>query len=112
MSLQAEACGCGYGRFTPAIDRKSYGRNRIRWSVGVILMEILLLDVIYVRRRDYPEFNLLPFRWAELRAPGRLSADGMDFLEMIVSPDPILHWTRCRTAHQPTTSVIPSVYSI
>ncbi|KAF8173967.1 kinase-like domain-containing protein [Mycena galopus ATCC 62051] len=66
-------------------SQPGYDYRADSWSVGVILMEMW--------RRDYPEFNLPPFRWADLRAPGRLSADGMEFLEMIVSPDPILRFT-------------------
>ncbi|KAJ6535746.1 kinase-like domain-containing protein [Mycena capillaripes] len=63
------------------------------WSTGVILFEMLLLGNPYVVRRTYPEFTLPSLRWEQLRADKRLSVEGTELLERLLSPDPNLRFT-------------------
>ncbi|KAJ6484044.1 kinase-like domain-containing protein [Mycena sanguinolenta] len=74
-------------------SQPGYDPTADSWATGVMLMEMLLLDTVYASQRTYPEFDAPPFRWADLRADGRLSADGMGLLEMLLHPNPVLRCT-------------------
>ncbi|KAJ7887603.1 kinase-like domain-containing protein [Mycena olivaceomarginata] len=76
------------------VRESSYGYDFLAdsWSAGVLLAELLLLDNAYTTRRTLPEFTLPPFRWAELR-DGRISAEGIELLEMLLAPDPALRYS-------------------
>ncbi|KAJ7249150.1 kinase-like domain-containing protein [Mycena haematopus] len=63
------------------------------WASGVMLMEMLLFETIYTTQRSYPEVEVPPIRWAELRAIGQFSTEGMELLEMLLCPDPMLRCT-------------------
>ncbi|KAF7376952.1 hypothetical protein MSAN_00113000 [Mycena sanguinolenta] len=74
-------------------SQPGYDHRADSWAAGVMLMEMLLLDTVYATQRSYPELDTPPFRWTDLHASGRLSAEGMELLEQLLCPNPMLRST-------------------